>query len=49
MDGGKVLLDSCVYNFIRVHENLLQHPSNNKSIDIDLVKTNTNLHRYIDE
>ena len=30
--GGIVILDSCGYHFIRVHENLVQHPSNNISI-----------------
>ena len=32
VDGGYRYLDSCKYHFIRVHENLEQHPSNNKSI-----------------
>ena len=30
--GGVVILASCEYYFIRVHENLLQHPSNYISI-----------------
>ena len=29
---GIVILSSCEYHFIRVHENLVQHPSNNMSI-----------------
>ena len=28
-----VILDSCEYYLIRVHENLVQHPSNNISIE----------------
>ena len=32
--GEEVLLASCEHNFIRVHNNLLQHPSNNISIEI---------------
>ncbi len=28
VDGGIVILASCEYHFIRVHENLVQHPSN---------------------
>ena len=30
--GGIVILASCEHNFIRVHENLVQYPSNNISI-----------------
>ena len=30
-DGGIVILESCMYYFIRVRENLVQNPSNNKS------------------
>ena len=30
--GKVVILASCEYYFIRVHENLVQHPSRNKSI-----------------
>ena len=26
--GGIVILASCVHHFIRVHDNLVQHPSN---------------------
>ena len=29
---GIVILASCEHNFIRVHESLVQHPSNNISI-----------------
>ena len=32
--GGWVVLSSCVYYFIRVHENLMQHPSIYKYIDL---------------
>ena len=32
VDGGIVIFDSCEQNFIRVHENLVRHPSNIKSI-----------------
>ena len=32
MVEGIVLLASCEQNFIRVYENLVQHPSNNISI-----------------
>ena len=32
VDGGIVILARCEYHFIRVHENLEQHPSNNISI-----------------
>ena len=28
-----VILTSCKYHFIKVHENLVQHPSNNISIN----------------
>ena len=28
-DGGIIILASCQHHFIRVHENLVQHPSNN--------------------
>ena len=28
-EGGIVILASCDYHFIRVQENLVQHPSNN--------------------
>ena len=31
-EGGIVILASCEYNFIRVHKNLVHHPSNNKWI-----------------
>ena len=31
-DVGIVILASCEYHFIRVYENLVQHPSNNISI-----------------
>ena len=31
--GSIVILVSCKYYFIRVHENLAQHPSINKSIN----------------
>ncbi len=31
-DVGIVFLASCEYHFIRVHENMIQHPSNNISI-----------------
>ena len=30
--GGIVILASCEHQFIRVHENLVQHPSTNISI-----------------
>ena len=30
--GGIVILASCKYYFIRIHENMMQHPSNNISI-----------------
>ena len=29
--GGTIILASCEHLFIRVHENLVQHPSNNTS------------------
>ena len=29
---GFIILANCEYNFIRVHENLVQHPDNNTSI-----------------
>ena len=32
VDKDIVNLASCGYYFIRVHENLVQHPNNNKSI-----------------
>ena len=32
--SSNVILASCKYHFIRVHENLVQHPTNNKSIII---------------
>ena len=36
--GGIVILACCEYYFIRVHDNLVQHPSKNTScINIDLV------------
>ena len=34
MVGGYRFLASCEHNFIRVHESLVQHPSNNISIDL---------------
>ena len=33
VEVGIVILASCEYNFIRVHENLAQHPNNNISFD----------------
>ena len=33
MDGCIVILASCKYHFIRLHENMVQHPSNNISIN----------------
>ena len=30
--GGIVILAICEYHFIRIHENLVQHPSNNIGI-----------------
>ena len=41
VDGGIVILVSCEHHFIRVHENLVQHPSNN--ISIGLLEINNNL------
>ncbi len=39
-DGCNVILSSCEYHFIIVHENLVQHPSNNILIDYYLkIKT----------
>ena len=32
VDGGIVISAGCKHQFIRVHENLVQHPSNNLSI-----------------
>ena len=32
IDGGFINLASCEHHFLRVHENLGQHPSNNISI-----------------
>ena len=32
MEEGIVILASYKFHFIRVHENMVQHPSNNKSI-----------------
>ena len=32
LDGGIVILNSCEHHNIKVHENLLQQPSNNISI-----------------
>ena len=31
--GGIIILASCEYQFNKVHENLVQHPSNNISIN----------------
>ena len=36
-----VILASCKHHFIRVHENLVQHPSNNISIIISLSQSLT--------
>ena len=33
--GFIVILTSCEYRFIRVHENLLEHPNNNISISVE--------------
>ena len=38
LGGGIVILSSCEYYFFRVHENLVQHPCNNKSIYLGLVE-----------
>ena len=32
-EGGIIILSSCEHPFIRVHEVLMQHPSDNISID----------------
>ena len=32
VEGEIVILAHCVFHFIRVHDNLVQHPSNNISI-----------------
>ena len=32
VEGGIIFLASCEHHFVRLHENLLQHPSNNISI-----------------
>ena len=40
MGGDYVVLTSCEYNFIRVHENLVQHPSIYISIVSTVVKLN---------
>ena len=37
VDGGIFILASFKHHFIRVHENLEQHPSNNKSIVITTI------------
>ena len=34
---GIVILASCEYHFIRVHENRVQHPSNNISIIVGVL------------
>ena len=33
VEGGIIILSSCEHPFIRVHEVLVQHPSDNISID----------------
>ena len=38
MMGRIVILASCEYHFIRVHENVVQHPINNTSIALTNVK-----------
>ena len=42
-EGGFVILASCKHHFFRVHENLVQHPSNN----ISLVKEHVQLQFYV--
>ena len=38
--GDIVILASCEYHFIRVHENMVQHPSNNISIILHQIMLN---------
>ena len=40
VDGGIVILSSCKYHFIKVNENLMQHPSNHTSISMLQAKNN---------
>ena len=41
--GGIVILASCEHQFIRVHENLVQHPSNNILIPVQKLPINFSL------
>ena len=47
MDEGYLYLASCNYHFIRVHENLAQHPSNYISINIRFSKIYIYLFNFI--
>ena len=46
VNGGIIVLARCKFHFIRVHENLLQHPIDNKSILPIHYNTHTQTHTH---
>ena len=43
--GGMVILASYEFHFIRIHENMMQHPSNNISVVVAPLKWNGHTHK----